>query len=117
MRPMPEPPLPDGRRLRFHAALQAMDGMGPSGGRVLGDGYVSQAWLLADGHTVARIPKHAWAERDLAYDLAALPLLEAADLTLETPRDARPVIDADGLAGGLHRLVSGHSLAERMDAI
>src|SRR5690349_17583168 len=114
---MSEPLLPESRRLRFHQALHAVDGVGLEGATVLGDGYVLQAWLLADRRTVARIPKFEWAESDLAYELALLPTLEAYDLGIETPRNARPVVDTGRLAGGLHDLVEGSSLAQRLSAL
>src|SRR5262245_26854911 len=114
LRRMPTPPLSEERRSRFHQALRAIDGVGLEGARVLGDGYVTQAWLLADGDTVARIPKYAWAEMDLAYEMALLPVVEQAGLDIAVPRNTRSIRDSAGFVGGLHTLVRGDALADRM---
>ena len=114
---MPKPLLTEERRRRFHQALQAIDGTGLDGATVLGDGYSAQAWLLADGETVARIPKYAWAEIALVYEVSILQLLEQAHLPCETPRNARQVRDSAGFVGALHRYVAGTPLYERIEAI
>jgi hypothetical protein len=98
---MPQPVVSVERRTRFHQALLALDGSGLNGASVLGDGWVTQAWLLADGETVARIPKYPWAEMDLAYEVGILQTIEHAGLPFETPRHARQVRDgAEGREGG-----------------
>ena len=107
-------PLPEERRLRFERALLAEEGLSLEGARVLGDGYATQAWLLADGHTVARIPRSDWGARSLERETSLLPLLEDMRLPVRTPEGARAVRDAEGFTGALHRLVDGVDLAERL---
>jgi aminoglycoside phosphotransferase (APT) family kinase protein len=110
-------PLPEERRLRFERALRARAGLSLEGAHVLGAGYATQAWLLADGETVARIPRSDWGAHSLERETALLPLLENAGLPARTPRGARGVRDAEGFTGALHRLVPGAELAERLGRI
>lgn len=110
-------PMPPERLERFAAALLTQLGQRLEGARVIGEGYVSTAYLLADGVTVARVPKFDGAVPDLELELGVLPVLEAAGLPLATPRDARALRDEQGLAAGLHHFVPGRSLKPHLEQL
>ena len=107
--------MPLQRLERLEAALLAQRGERLDGARVIGDGYLSTAYLLADDITVARVPKFDGAVPDLEFELGVLPVLEAAELPFETPREARALRDEQGLAAALHRLVPGSSLKAHIE--
>jgi aminoglycoside phosphotransferase (APT) family kinase protein len=108
-------PMLRGRVDRFEAALLTQRGESLDGARVIGDGYLSTAYVLADGVTVARVPKFEGAVPDLEFELAVLPVLADARLSVETPRDVRSLRDDHGLVAALHRLVVCTPLKPRIE--
>ncbi|MEZ4502174.1 MAG: aminoglycoside phosphotransferase family protein [Dehalococcoidia bacterium] len=106
-------PLPEERRLRFERALlEAEDQTLEGATEFSGGGYRTWAVLLADGETVARVPRFDEAAQDLEVEMRLLEVLARSDLPQGTPRNPRALVDDGGLVGALHVAVPGGSSDE-----